>query len=112
MVEAACELAAGRFFGSGDDVRAITACVAEMREAAADDPPLDQLKTEAVIRLALGDRDVNTEGITAGQKYVIRLLVTGFACAKLGLAEADIDQMITDAEKVAVERGWNPPLAG
>jgi hypothetical protein len=30
---------------------------------------------------------------------------------KLGLGEADVDQLITDAEKVAVERGWNPPLA-
>jgi hypothetical protein len=29
----------------------------------------------------------------------------------LKLSEADVDQLITDAEKVAVERGWDPPLA-
>jgi len=49
---------------------------------------------EAVIRLALGEQDVDTAGITAGR-----------------LGEADVDQLITDAEKDAVERGWNPPLA-
>jgi len=27
------------------------------------------------------------------------------------LGEAEIDQMITEAERIAFERGWNPPLA-
>lgn len=111
VVEAACELVARRFFGASYDVRTITAFVAEMREATANNPPLDQLKAEAVIRLALGERDVDDRGITAGQKYLIRSLVTVFGCGKLRLKEADIDQVVTEAEKIAVERGWKPPLA-
>jgi hypothetical protein len=110
VVEAACELAARRFFGASYDVRTVTAFVWEMREATANDPPLDQLKAEAVIRLALGDKEVDTEGITPGQKYLIRCQATTYASAKLGLGEAEIDQMITDAEKIAVERGWDPPI--
>lgn len=50
VAEAACELAVGRFFGSSYDVRAVTAFVAELREATGNDPAYDQLKTEAVIR--------------------------------------------------------------
>lgn len=112
VAEAACELAVGRFFGTSYDVRAITAFVALLREATGNDPKYDQLKTEAVIRLALGDRDVDTTGITAGQKYLIRLAVLTLAYGKLRLSEAEVDELVTDAEKIAVERGWNPPLAG
>lgn len=102
VVEVACELAVGRFFGTSYDVRAITAFVAELREVTANDPAHDQLKTKAVIRLALGDQDVDTEGITSGQKFLIRLAVLTLAAGKLGLSEADVDQLITDAEKIAV----------
>jgi hypothetical protein len=111
VVEAACELAVGRFFGTEYDVRDITAFVAELAEATERDLTRDQQKTEAVIRLALGDRDVETTGITAGQKYFIRIVVVALVVGKLGLREADVDQLITGAEKIAVERGWNPPLA-
>jgi hypothetical protein len=111
VVEAACERAVGRFFGSDYDVRAITAFAAELREANANDPTNDQLKTEAVIRLALGEQNVDTQGITPGQKFLIRLAVLAGVVGHLKLSEADVDQLITDAEKVAVERGWDPPLA-
>lgn len=111
MLEAACERAVGRFFGSDYDVREVTAFAALLREANANDPTYDQLKMEAVIRLGLGEPDVDTQGITAGQKFLIRLVVLGGVVGKLGLSEADVDQLITEAEKIAVERGWNPPLA-
>jgi len=110
VVQAACELAVARFFGTSYDVRAITAFVAELREATANDPAYDQLKTEAVIRSALGEQDVDTAGITAGQKFSIRLMVLTLAFGKLGLSEANVDHLITDAEKIAVERGFDPPL--
>jgi hypothetical protein len=70
------------------------------------------LKAKAIIRSALGNKEVDTKGITSGQKYLIHVLVAAFASAKLRLVEADIDQIIVDAEKIAIERGWRPPLAG
>lgn len=114
VVQAACEAAVARFFGADYDVRDVTAFAALLRQAAGDDPnPMyDQLKNEAVIRLALGEPDVDTQGITPGQMFSIRGNVLAGVVGKLGLGEADVDQLITDAEKVAVERGWNPPLAG
>jgi hypothetical protein len=72
---------------------------------------LDPLKTEAIIRLALGDKDVDAKGISSGQKYLTHGLVAIFATAKLRLAETDIDQIIVDAEKIAIERGRRPPIA-
>jgi hypothetical protein len=113
VVEAACESAVARFFGANYDARDVTAFAALLGEAAGDDPnPMfDQLKTEAVIRLALGEPDVDTQGITPGQKFGVRVNVLAGVVGKLGLGEADVDQLITDAEKVAVRRGWNPPLA-
>jgi hypothetical protein len=111
VVEAACELAVGRFFGTSYDVRAITEFVAVLREAAAHDPRYDQLKTESVICAALGEKDVDLEGITPGQKYLMRCAVVTLVCGKLRLSEADVDQLITDAEKIAFKRGWKPPLA-
>jgi hypothetical protein len=54
----------GRLFGSDSDVRYITVFAALLREANANDPTYDQLKMEAVIRLALGEQDVDTAGIT------------------------------------------------
>lgn len=111
VVEAACELAVRRFFPQDYDVRAITAFVSELRAATGNDPPVEQLKTEAVIRSALGEADVATGDITPGQKYLMRGRVTGLAVGKLGLNEAGIDQLITDAERVAFGRGWRPPLA-
>lgn len=111
MVQAACELAVSRFFGTSYDVRAITTFAAELREATGHDPRYDQLKTEAVIRSALGEQDVDTEGITAGQKYLICGAVVTLVYGRLRLSEADVDNLITDAEKIAVKRGWNPSLA-
>ena len=111
VVQAACELAVGRFFGTTYDVRAVTTFAAELYEAAAHDPRYDQLKTEAVIRSALGEQDIDTAGITPGQKYLIRGMVVTFVYGKLRLGEAELDRLITDAEKIAVKRGWNPPLA-
>jgi hypothetical protein len=111
VIEAACELAVGRFFGAGYDVRAITEFVAVLREATAHDPTYDQLKTEAVIRAALGEKDVDLTGITPDQKYLIRAAVVTLVYGKLRLSEGDVDQLITGAEKIAFKRGWNPTLA-
>jgi hypothetical protein len=37
--------------------------------------------------------------------------VTGFVVFKLALSEEEIVQLVTQAEQIAFERGWNPPLA-
>lgn len=111
VIEAACELAARRFFPEGYGVRAITTFVSELRVATGNNPPLDQLKAQAVIRSALGEADVIIGDITPAQRFNMRIAVTVLVTGKLGLEEAAIDQLIVDSERIAFERGWHPPLA-
>lgn len=33
------------------------------------------------------------------------------AFRKLGLSQPAVDQLLVEAEDIALERGWNPPLA-
>lgn len=111
VVEAACEIAVRRFFGADYDVREITSFVSQVRSKIHSVEPPDQLRTEAMIRSALGESDVVTSDITAGQKFNIRVSVLGQAKLLLGLDAAAVDRLILEAERVAFERGWNPPLA-
>jgi hypothetical protein len=111
VVEVACQLAVRRFFPADYDVRDVTAFVSELRLATGYDASLQQLKIEAVIRSALGETDVVTYDITPGQKYHMRIAVIAMVTQKLGFDEAGVDEMITEAERIAFERGWHPPLA-
>jgi hypothetical protein len=111
VIEAACELAVRLLFPEDYDVRTITAFVSELRAATGNNPPLDQLKAEAVIRSALGDADVVIGDITSAQKLHLRISVITLLTFKLDLDEPAIDKLIIDSERIASERGWHPPLA-
>lgn len=111
VAEAMCELAVREYFGGDYDVRAITSFVSGMRSRIHSVAPPGQLETEAVIRSALGEADVVTDDIKPLQKYVIRNSVLIQARLLLGWDEATVDQRIAEGERVAFERGWNPPLA-
>jgi hypothetical protein len=112
VVEAACQLTAVKFFGTDYDPRVISYFVEELGVATSNEPPLDPSETEAIIRYALGDKSARTQGITPAQKYLTHGLVATFASAKLRLPEADVNQIIVDAEKMAFKHDWKPPLAG
>jgi hypothetical protein len=111
VVEAACELAVREYFGDDYDVRAVTSLVSGMRSRIHSNEPPEQLATEAVIRSALAEADVMTGDINPGQKLHIRGLVTIEVRIRLGWDEAAVDRLIVAAERIASERGWNPPLA-
>jgi hypothetical protein len=113
VMEAACELAVRRFFGSGYDVREITAAVSWMRSANQDRGRTShgQLEMEAVIRSALGEPDVDISGIIPPVLMEIRIAALGYAILKLGLSQPDIAKLIVEAENVAFKQGWNPPLS-
>jgi hypothetical protein len=111
VAEAMCEIAVREYFGGDYDVRAITSFVSGMRSRIHSVAPPGQLETEALIRSALGETDVVTDDIKPLQKFVIRISVLGLARILLDWDEATIDQRIVEGERVAFERGWNPPLA-
>jgi hypothetical protein len=111
VVESLCEMVVREYFGDDYDVRAITSFVSQMRSRIHSVAPPGQLETEAVIRSALGETDVVTDDIKPLQKYVIRISVLGLIRILLGWDEATVDQRIVEGERMAFERGWNPPLA-
>jgi hypothetical protein len=111
VVEAACELIAGQYFGVSHDVRDITEVVTEMRAQMKDKEQLDHLKAEALIRAALGEADVSVTDISTKEKFYAGSLVVGFLAAQLELDEAGIGRLVREAERIAFDRGWHPPLA-
>ena len=92
-------------------MRAVTSFVSRMRSRIHSAEPPEQLAAEAIIRSALGDADVVTGDITGAQKFSMHIPVLGEVRIRLGWDEATVDRVIAEAERVAFERGWNPPLA-
>lgn len=111
VVEALCQLAVLRLFGDDYDAREVTALVSEFWHAFAHDQHLDQLKIETVIKAALGEKDVAIADIRRTDQFHIRAAVASIATRKLKFTEKDIDHLIVESERLAFERGWNPPLA-
>lgn len=109
VVEAACELAALRYFRADCDVREITAFVSDMLARVTESKlGAGPLEVEAVIRGALGEKDVSLEGIRRSVLHGIRITVTMDIVYRLSLAGPEIDRLVTDAERMAFARGWDP----
>ena len=108
VVDAACEIVVRRFFPSDVDVREIAAIASDMRQKSKSLP--GQLKVEAVIRAALGEADVVIDDIKPPELLHIRGAVVAYLFIILG-AKFSVDELIIEAENIAFERGWKPPLA-
>lgn len=111
VVEVAFQMAAHRLFRTDADVRNISAYVADLRRRITTATPPGQLEAEALIRAALGDQDVVINGISTLDGFTAQAAVFVDIALRLGLDEAAIERLIARAEKIAVERGWHPPLA-
>jgi hypothetical protein len=112
VMQAACDLAARRYFGPGYDIREVSDVVSFMRSAnlAGGKTPHGQLETEAVIRHALGETDVDVKGINAQVAFEVQIEVTAFIVWKSKFTEPQVDELITEAERLARKRGWDPPI--
>ena len=97
-------IAASRaYFGPQLDLREISAVVADMRAAFGDGVP--SLETDALIRLALGDEDVDTTGISE-ETMVRAATITVTSIADFwGQDEGKIFAIFERAEAMVRERG-------
>lgn len=105
------ERAVSRLFPQPVDVREVTEFVMKLRSMIHSTEPPNQLKAEALIRYALGDRDVDISGIKPGEMFSILGIVLGVVVHKLGITREEIRKMVLDGENTAFEQGWKPPLA-
>jgi hypothetical protein len=112
VMQAVCVLAVNVYFRPGYDVRAITEVASRIRavDQAAGRTPHGQLEIEAVIRHALGEK-VDVSGIDAGVAYQVQGIVTAIIAWETRLTESQVDELITEGERMAFAHCWNPPLA-
>jgi hypothetical protein len=110
VVEAACQLAVREFFESRPSVT-IEAFVADMcKRISKERTPPRQEDMEAVIRSAQGNTRVPGD-IRRSELLSIRMAVTGNITDILRFDAEQIDLLVSQAESVAVERGYHPPFA-
>lgn len=111
VVEAAIELLLNRHFGPGSDPEALGELI-ELVSAVlvADNRPLDVPKAEALVDAALLDDACGADQVPRLDRFRLRMLVVVAAAARLNLDEADVDAALREAERVAFERGFHPPL--
>ena len=112
VAAAACELAMRACFGTGYDVRDVTAFAARLREASGENLGGGLMRLEALLRSALGEVDVDVTGIPLDVRVPAHVLATGGAFHQLGFGERRIRELVVEAEALVFERGGSPPLAG
>jgi hypothetical protein len=116
VIEAVSQIASRKLFPDGDDVAEVSAFVTRMRELVRAHTPDAKLpgheETEAVIRAALGDRNIVLSRFRNQDPFEARIAVISGARSKLALADETITQMIADGEDFASDRGWHPPVGG
>lgn len=112
VVEAAAELVLRRFFGPGEaDADRLWWLASVTRLGMAEiSRPLDEHHAEAVIRSALGEPASGLAALKPGDKHVLRGTAVTIASINMDLDEAAVDDLLREAERIAFERGWHPPL--
>jgi hypothetical protein len=112
VVQAAIELVLSRYYGSrAADPSGLESLVTPVNEAlVADSHPDDVEKAEAVIHSAAGDDTRGIEMVARIDRYRLRAVTVALASAQLELSDADVDSVLREAERVAFEQGFHPPL--
>jgi hypothetical protein len=112
VVEAACQIAVRQYFSAYHHVT-IDVFVADMRRriSAGGVTPSHQEDMEAVIRAALDDTADVPPAIKPAELFRIRAAVTVTITDILKLDTQAIDQFVAEAERIAIARGYSPPMA-
>jgi hypothetical protein len=103
VMDAAFELAVRRRFGATPDRRAVSTFVTGLVRRY-QPPRLRAIDMEAVVRAAL-DEDVSLEGIDRRTVVLTKMLGGPEALQQLCLSDAELDEVLYDAEQLAAERG-------
>jgi hypothetical protein len=111
MIDAMFHVAVFRMFRPDDHVRVIRRFVAQVRDRYGKDR-IPILAAEALVRSQLGEPDVYVEDLDMEVTITISVLMITHIAATLGLSEADVNQLVTNAERLAEQRGYHPtPVA-
>jgi hypothetical protein len=117
VIQAASELAARSYFGPKANADEVVATAAQLVEAERRAAGLrgragslpDKSYVEAVIRYDTGDRPAGWHNMRPSVALHIRGAFILFVAMKLDIM-FELDQLVSDAEALAFERGLRPPL--
>jgi hypothetical protein len=112
VVAAAAELVLRRFFGPGEpDADRLWWLASVARLAMAEiSRPLDEHHAEAVIRTALGESAPGIDALNPADRHVLRMTLASIASINMELDKTPVDELLREAERIAFERGFHPPL--
>jgi hypothetical protein len=112
VVQAAIELTLSRYYASSDqqsgELEGLISAV--KRALAADNRSGDAPKAEAVILSATGDDSHGIEMVPRIHRFRLRAVTVGLASIMLELSEGEVDSVLREAERLAFEQGFHPPL--
>jgi len=111
VVEAACRIAVGQYLGADYDVREVRALADIIPQGTGQNVAGDVVGIEAVIRAALGEKNIDLTGITRNDRSLVHLYATMIAVHKLGWDNRAVARLAVEAENNAMLLGWNPPPA-
>jgi NTP pyrophosphatase (non-canonical NTP hydrolase) len=104
-IEAAFEIVVDRRF-KYSECRHPAAFVAYNVSKRYPNAKIDAIDAEALVRAQLGEADA-AEGIDDGHAGVIKALCFSVMAHDLGLFDHEIDDLVRDAERLAIERGFD-----
>jgi hypothetical protein len=113
VLQAAFVLQVRRFFGVRHDAGAVAEFMSSLASLAKEKGQrLDLVRTEALVRSALGETAPDFDDILPGQRHQLACLVAGFVAYELSMSAQAIDLLVVRSEQMAFEQGWNPPPVG
>jgi hypothetical protein len=108
VLQQAGTLALRRYFGRDYELEAITTFAATVRNSIKLPYGADLMDLAAVMRVALGERDVDLGEIPAevqGEAHAYSLLTVSRLC---GWSETEVNSLVAKAEATTFKRGWKP----
>lgn len=109
-VEVACQLAVRRLLPRDVSDAQISGLAADMQSKSSTTRVFDSGAVEMVIRAALG-QNVPITDLDENTSFLLQMLAVGYAYFKLSMSDQAITDLIVDAEHLARNQGWCPPLA-
>jgi hypothetical protein len=111
VVEQAGTLALKRYFGRDYELEAVTTFAAAVRDRWELPSGAGLMDLAAVMRVALGERDVDLSEIPAAvraETHIFSVMAVSELC---GWSETEVNHLVAKAETMTFKRGWTPHVA-
>lgn len=112
VLDLVCTAIVRRYFGNIIDSRRINSLAVDLSDRVRGAEPPAKVEVEALVYLALGDRDSLSivRKMARSDIFYTQASISARIAFELNLSQKEAVDIIIQAERRAVEQGWNPPL--